>query len=36
MLGLPLWPVFAATVLLVLLLVLTAVETGLKILRTRP
>jgi TRAP-type C4-dicarboxylate transport system permease small subunit len=36
MLGLPLWPVFAATVLLVLLLVVTAVETGLKLLRTRP
>ena len=36
MLGLPLWPVFAATVVLVLLLVATAIDTGLKLLRTRP
>ena len=36
MLGVPLWPVFAATVVLVLLLVATAIDTGLKLLRTRP
>lgn len=36
MLGLPLWPVFAAAVLLVLLLAATAVDTGLKLLRERP
>jgi TRAP-type C4-dicarboxylate transport system permease small subunit len=36
MLGLPLWPVFAATVLLTLLLAVTAVDTGLKLLRDRP
>jgi TRAP-type C4-dicarboxylate transport system permease small subunit len=35
MLGLPLWPVFAAAVLLILLLALTAVDTGLKLLRDR-
>ena len=33
MLGLPLWPVFAAAVLLILLLAVTAVDTGLKLLR---
>jgi len=36
MLGVPLWPVFAATVVLVLLLVATAIDTGIKLLRTRP
>ena len=36
MLGLPLWPVFAMTVLLVLLLVVTAIDTGVKLLRDRP
>jgi TRAP-type C4-dicarboxylate transport system permease small subunit len=36
MLGVPLWPVFAASVVLVLLLVATAIDTGLKLLRTRP
>ena len=36
MLGVPLWPVFAATVVLVLLLVATAIGTGIKLLRTRP
>ena len=36
MLGVPLWPVFAATVELVLLLVATAIDTGIMLLRTRP
>ena len=36
MLGLPLWPVFAMTVLLVLLLAVTAIDTGAKLLRDRP
>ena len=36
MLGVPLWPVFAATVVLVVLLVATAIDTGIKLLRTRP
>jgi TRAP-type C4-dicarboxylate transport system permease small subunit len=36
MLGLPLWPVFAAAVLLVVLLAVTAVDTGIKLLRDRP
>ena len=36
MLGLPLWPVFAMTVLLVLLLAVTAIDTGVKLLRDRP
>jgi TRAP-type C4-dicarboxylate transport system permease small subunit len=36
MLGLPLWPVFAAAVLLVLLLAVTAIDTGVKLLRERP
>jgi TRAP-type C4-dicarboxylate transport system permease small subunit len=36
MLGVPLWPVFAGTVVLVLLLVATAIDTGIKLLRTRP
>ena len=36
MLGVPLWPVFAATVVLVLLLVATAIGTGINLLRTRP
>ncbi|MFL5225042.1 MAG: TRAP transporter small permease [Microvirga sp.] len=35
MLGLNLWPVFAATVLLILLLVVTAVDTALQLLRSR-
>jgi TRAP-type C4-dicarboxylate transport system permease small subunit len=35
MLGLNLWPVFAATVLLILLLVATAVDTALQLLRSR-
>ena len=35
MLGVPLWPVFAATVVLVVLLVATAIDTGIKLLRTR-
>jgi TRAP-type C4-dicarboxylate transport system permease small subunit len=35
MLGLPLWPVFAAAALLVLLLVVTAIDTGLTLLRDR-
>jgi TRAP-type C4-dicarboxylate transport system permease small subunit len=35
MLGLNLWPVFAATVLLILLLVMTAGDTALQLLRSR-
>ena len=35
MLGLNLWPVFAATVLLIMLLVATAVDTALQLLRSR-
>jgi TRAP-type C4-dicarboxylate transport system permease small subunit len=35
MLGLNLWPVFTATVLLILLLVVTAVDTALQLLRSR-
>ena len=35
MLGVNLWPVFAATVLLILLLVATAVDTALQLLRSR-
>ena len=35
MLGLNLWPVFAATVLLIQLLVVTAVDTALQLLRSR-
>ena len=35
MLGLNLWPVFAATVLLILLLFVTAVDTALQLLRSR-
>jgi TRAP-type C4-dicarboxylate transport system permease small subunit len=35
MLGLKLWPVFAAAVLLILLLVVTAVDTALQLLRDR-
>ena len=35
MLGLNLWPVFAATVLLIMLLVVTAVDTALQLLRSR-
>ncbi|HZB37480.1 MAG TPA: TRAP transporter small permease [Beijerinckiaceae bacterium] len=35
MLGMPLWPVFAAAVLLVLLLVATAIDTALTLLRER-
>ena len=35
MLSLNLWPVFAATVLLILLLVVTAVDTALQLLRSR-
>lgn len=36
MLGLPLWPVFGAAVLLVVLLAATAIDTGVKLLRARP
>jgi TRAP-type C4-dicarboxylate transport system permease small subunit len=36
MLSLPLWPVFAATVLLVVVLVVTTVDTALALLRRRP
>ena len=35
MLGLNLWPVFAAAVLLILLLVVTAIDTALQLLRSR-
>jgi TRAP-type C4-dicarboxylate transport system permease small subunit len=35
MVGMPLWPVFAACVLLVVFLAITAVDTGLRLLRDR-